>query len=106
MSESAGWENYSKLILQQLEGLSKGIDGLREELQQMKQEITALKAREDKVQEIQNWKQRIDEVVSPPQLDKAMKEIEELKLFKTKAVTIFAVVQFIMALAVAASKIF
>ena len=106
MSESAGWENYSKLILQQLEGLSKGIDGLREELQQMKQEITALKAREDKVQEIQNWKQRIDEVVSPPQLDKAMKEIEELRLFKTKAVTIFAVVQFIMALAVAASKIF
>jgi hypothetical protein len=106
MSESAGWENYSKLILQQLEGLSKGIDGLREELQQMKQEITALKAREDKVQEIQNWKQRIDEVVSPPQLDKAMKEIEELRLFKTKAVTIFAVVQFAMAALVAASKVF
>lgn len=106
MSESAGWENYSKLILQQLEGLSKGIDGLREELQQMKQEITALKAREDKVQEIQNWKQRIDEVVSPPQLDKAIKEIEELRLFKTKAVTIFAVVQFAMAALVAASKVF
>jgi archaellum component FlaC len=106
MSESAGWENYSKLILQQLEGLSKGIDGLREELQQMKQEITALKAREDKVQEIHSWKQRIDEVVSPPQLDKAIKEIEELRLFKTKAVTIFAVVQFIMAAVVAASKVF
>ena len=106
MSESAGWENYSKLILQQLEGLSKGIDGLREELQQMKQEITELKAREDKVQEIQQWKQRIDEVVSPPQLDKAIKEIEELRLFKTKAVTIFAVVQFVMAAAVAASKVF
>jgi uncharacterized coiled-coil DUF342 family protein len=106
MSESAGWENYSKLILQQIEGLSKGIDGLREELQQMKQEITELKAREDKVQEIQNWKQRIDEVVSPPQLDKAIKEIEELRLFKTKAVTIFAVVQFAMATLLAASKIF
>ena len=106
MSESAGWENYSKLILQQLEGLSKGIDGLRKELQQLKQEITELKAREDKVQEIQQWKQRIDEVVSPPQLDKAIKEIEELRLFKTKAVTIFAVVQFVMAAAVAASKVF
>ena len=31
----------------------------------------------------------------PPQLDKAIKEIEELRLFKTKAVTIFAVVQFL-----------
>ena len=106
MSESTGWENYSKLILQQLENLSKGIDGLRDELQQMKQEITELKAREDKIQEIQNWKQRIDEVVSPPQLDKAIREIEDLRLFKTKAVTIFAVVQFAMAALVAASKVF
>ena len=72
MSESAGWENYSKLILQQLEGLSKGIDGLIEELQQMKQEITALKAREDKVQESQNWKQRSDEFVSRPHNNKGM----------------------------------
>ena len=106
MSESQGWESYSRLILQQLETLSKGIDGLRVELQSMKQEITELKAREDKVQELQKWKERVDEVVSPPQLDKAIKEIEELRLFKTNAVTIFAVVQFIMAAAVAASKIF
>jgi hypothetical protein len=106
MPESAGWENYSKLILQQLEGLSKGIDGLRDELQSMKQEITELKAREDRVQELHKWKERVDEVVSPPQLGRAMKEIEDLKMFKTKAVTIFAVVQFVMAAAVAASKIF
>ena len=33
-------------------------------------------------------------------------EVEDLKLFKTKAVTIFAVVQFAMALALAASKAF
>ena len=45
MSESQGWESYSRLILQQLETLSKGIDGLRDELQSMKQEITELKAR-------------------------------------------------------------
>ena len=66
MSESQGWESYSRLILQQLETLSKGIDGLRDELQSMKQEITELKAREDKVQELQKWKERVDEVVSSP----------------------------------------
>ena len=35
----------------------------------------------------------------------AIKEIEELKLFKTKAVTIFAVVQFIMVSLLAYSQV-
>ena len=47
------------------------------------------------------WEESVQEIT-----DKAIKEIEELRLFKTKAVTIFAVVQFCMAAAVAASKIF
>lgn len=105
MSDSNGWDGYSRLIIQQLENLSKGIDGLRDELQSMKQEITELKAREDKVYEIVSWKKRIDEVVSPPQLERVVKEVEELKMFKTKAITIFAVVQFAMAAMVAVSKL-
>ena len=47
---------------------------------------------------------KVDEVASPSQLQVALKEIEELKLFKTKAVTIFAVVQFAMGAIVFAMK--
>ena len=47
----------------------------------------------------------MDDVASPPQLKTALDDIEELKLFKTKAVTIFMVVQFGMGLLIGLSKI-
>ena len=39
----------------------------------------------------------MDDVVSPSQMKHALKELENLKTFKTKAVTIFTVIQFGMA---------
>jgi hypothetical protein len=103
---SNGWENYSKLVLQQLETLSGGIDALRLELQDVKYQLTELKAREDKVQELKAWKDKMDDIASPPQLKVALQEIEELKLYKTKAMTAFMVVQFVMATAIALSSYF
>jgi hypothetical protein len=103
---SNGWENYSKLVLQQLETLSGGIDALRLELQDVKYQLTELKAREDKVQELKVWKDKMDDIASPPQLKVALQEIEELKLYKTKAMTAFMVVQFVMATAIALSSYF
>ena len=99
MSDTNGWDTYSKLVLQQLETLSSGIEGLRNELQDVKNQLTELKAREDRVQDLKAWKDKMDDIASPPQLKNAIQEIEDLKLFKTKAVTIFAVIQFAMALA-------
>ena len=97
----SGWESYSRLVLQQLETLSKGIDALREELLTVKQQLTELKVKEDKVQDLKEWKEKIDEVASPTQLKAALNEIENLKIFKTKAVTIFAVIQVGIAMAYA-----
>ena len=42
------------------------------------------------------WKDKVDEVASPSQLQVKFNEVEDLKQFKTKAITIFAVVQFAM----------
>ena len=97
MPDNTGWETYSNLVIQQLEILANGIDALRLELQDVKNQLTELKAREDRVQELKAWKEKIDDVVSPTQMKVTLKDIEELKMFKTKAVTVFAVVQFIMA---------
>lgn len=96
MSNNQGWETYSKLVIQQLETLSVGIENMRKELQDVKEQITKIKAKEDRLEELKNWKDKIDEVVSPSQMKYAMKELENLRTFKTKAVTIFAVVQFAM----------
>jgi len=104
MSDGESWNQYSRLVLQQLETLANGIEGLRTELQDVKNQLTELKAKEDRVQDLKDWKEKIDEVASPSQLQNALQEIEDLKTFKTKAVTIFAVVQFMMAGALALSK--
>ena len=97
MPSDSGWETYSKLVLQQLETLSKGIEGLRTELQDVKEQLTKIKAKEDRLEELKSWKEKIDEVASPSQIKYALRELENLKTFKTKAVTIFTVIQFGMA---------
>jgi len=96
-----GWETYSKLVLQQLETLSSGIEGLRSELQMVQTQLTELKAKEDRVQDLKVWKEKMDDVASPPQLREVLQEVEDLKIFKTKAVTMFMVMQGIMGLAMA-----
>jgi len=96
MSEEPSWDQYSRLVLQQLETLSSGIEALRVELQDVKNQLTELKVKEDRVQDLKDWKDKIDEVASPTQLQNALQEIEALKTFKTKAITIFAGVQFLM----------
>ena len=104
MSNDQGWETYSKLVIQQLETLNVGIESMRKELQDVKEQITKIKAKEDRLEELKNWKDKIDEVVSPSQMKYAMRELENLRTFKTKAVTIFMVVQFAMAVAVLVSR--
>lgn len=106
MSDGNGWETYSKLVLQQLETLSGGIEGLRSELQHVKEQLTELKVKEDRVQDLKTWKERMDDVASPSQLKEALVELEELKEFKTKSITSFMVIQTIMAIAVALTNMF
>ena len=99
-----GWNEYSRLVLKELESLADNIGALQVELGQVRQEIAKLQVKEDKVDELRAWKEKIDEVASPTQLQTALKEIEDLKMYKTKAVTVFAVIQFAMAASIFISK--
>jgi DNA repair exonuclease SbcCD ATPase subunit len=104
MANDQGWETYSKLVIQQLETLNTGIESMRKELQDVKEQITKIKAKEDRLEELKAWKDKVDDVASPSQMKYAFRELEELRTFKTKAVTIFMVVQFAMAVAVLVSR--
>ena len=104
MANDQGWETYSKLVIQQLETLNTGIESMRRELQDVKEQITKIKAKEDRLEELKAWKDKVDDVASPSQMKYAFRELEELRTFKTKAVTIFMVVQFAMAVAVVVSR--
>ena len=95
--DNNGWGEYSRLVLKELETLAKGIDGLKAQIGDLKSEIAELKAKEDKVKELSAWKERIDEVASPTQLKEMQDMVKKHELFKTKAITMFAVVQIMMA---------
>jgi|TARA_E500000331_G_C16941899_1_gene576568 predicted nuclease with TOPRIM domain len=98
MSEdNNGWSEYSRLVLKELETLATSIQSLNSEIQELKQEIARMREREDRVDELRVWKDKVDEIASPSQMRIKFEEVEDLKQFKTKAVTIFAVVQFGMA---------
>jgi predicted nuclease with TOPRIM domain len=97
--ERNNWNEYSRLVLKELESLANSIESLRDELHNVKQELAKIREREDKVEQLRAWKARIDDVVSPTQLKETLAQIEELKTFKAKSITIFMVVQFFMGLA-------
>ena len=98
-NDNSSWNEYSKLVLKELETLAIGISNLSNEIQDVKREIALIKDREDKVDKLTDWKEKISEVISPSQLADMVKEVKELKEFKTKSLTIFLVVQTIMAMA-------
>ena len=91
-----GWEVYSKMVLKQLEDLSNSMNGLRQEIQELKSEIAEIRGQQGNVQDLKEWKNKIDEVCSPSQLKDLRQEVDDLKMFKTKAITIFTGVQFLM----------
>lgn len=94
-----GWNEYSKLVLKELESLSDSIDNLNNQIQGLKSDITEIKAKEDRVNELREWKGKVDEVASPTQLKELIDTVSDLKAFKTKAIGVFISVQFLMGLA-------
>ena len=96
--EQNGWNEYSKLVISELERLNDGITKLNVEIQDLKGEIKELKVKEDFAKEIWKWKQAVDEVASPTQLKYTIKDVADLKTFKTQAITVWAVVQLITTL--------
>lgn len=95
------WNEYSRLVIAELERLNDGITKLTDEIQYLKGEIAELKIKEDNVKDIKRWKDSIDEVTSPSQLKETITDVSELKTFKTQAITVWVVVQIIFGIIIA-----
>jgi ribosomal protein L29 len=105
-SEQNGWNEYSKLVIAELERLNDGITNLNTEIQDLKREIAELKVKEDFAKELWKWKQAVDEVASPTQLKYTVRDVADLKTFRTQAITIWAVVQLVTAAIITFFKLY
>ena len=93
-SDQNTWNEYSRLVLDKLETLTDLTNSLREDVHE-------LKNREEKIDELKIWKDKMTDVVSADQLKEIIKEHKDLQEHKAKSTTIFAVIQFIIASALA-----
>jgi len=105
-SNQNGWNEYSKLVIAELERLNEGIISLNTEIQDLKREIAEMKVKEDFAKELWKWKKEVNEVASPTQLKETVKDVSELKTFKTQAITVWLVVQALFAIALALLKFY
>ena len=99
-----GWNEYSKLVLKELETLAEGIQNLNTELQEVRKDLLRLEAKESRIEDIKVWKDKVDEIFSPSQMKDIRDQVSDLEKFKTKSITVFAVIQFLMAAALFMQK--
>lgn len=88
-----GWNEYSRLVLAELEKLNKNVGELSTDIDHLKEDMTKIKSLKYGVDDLKEWRKDISEVSSPTQLKELTDEVQSLKTFKTVAVTVWAVVQ-------------
>jgi len=95
-----GWNEYSRLVLAELEKLNNKVDSLTTEINTIQQGMTKIDQIKEEVDVLKEWKNKIDEVSSPTQLKELQKEVNDLKTFKTMSTTVWVVVQIIFGIGV------
>lgn len=100
-NEEESWKIWSKHVLKELERLNEGQDQIKNDIQDLKNNLTRVAVIEDQIQDIKAWKSSMMEIYSPTQLAEEKKEIESLKAFKIRFATVWLIVQFVITVALA-----
>jgi hypothetical protein len=88
-----GWNEYSKLVLNELERLNENDEKIQAILSEINLKLSKVESLEKDIQSIGKWKRYMDDVASPNTLKEMKKDVSELKVFKTVSTTVWAVVQ-------------
>jgi hypothetical protein len=88
-----GWNEYSKLVLAELERLNENDEKIQETLNEISLKLGRVDSIEKDIEGIIKWKRYMDDVASPNTLKEMKKDVASLNTFKTVATTVWAVVQ-------------
>ncbi len=99
-----GWNEYSKLVLAELERLNEYDEKLQETIQELVNKINRIEALEKELNDLNKWRRYLDDVASPNTIKEMKKDVSTLNTFKTVATTVWAVVQIAFAVFIALFK--
>ncbi len=88
-----GWNEYSRLVLAELERLNENDEKIQETLNEINLRLGKVELIEKEIEAINKWKRYMDDVASPNTLKEMKKDVASLNTFKTVATTVWAVVQ-------------
>ena len=71
-----GWNEYSRLVLAELEKLNNSVEELSGDITDLREEITKIKSIKHDIADIKEWRKDLSEVVSPTQLKEVRKDID------------------------------
>ena len=101
-----GWNEYSRLVLAELEKLNNSVEELSDDISDLRQEITKIKSIKYDIIDIKEWRKDVSEIVSPTQLKEVRKDVDKLKSFKTVSTTAWVIVQILFGIAIALFGVF
>ena len=88
-----GWNEYSKLVLNELERLNENDEKIQGILNEMNAKLSKVDTIEKEQETVLKWKRYMDDVASPNTLKEMKVDVASLNTIKTVAVTVWAVVQ-------------
>jgi len=91
--ENDGWNEYSKLVLAELERLNENDEKIQETLSEINGKLNKIETFEKEIEALQMWKRQMDEVATPTIIRDIKTDVLSLNTFKTIAATVWAIVQ-------------
>lgn len=91
--EQDGWNEYSKLVLAELERLNENDEKIQTTLTEINLKLNKIESFEKEMEALQKWKRYMEDVASPTTLKELRTDVAALNTFKTVATTVWAVVQ-------------
>lgn len=102
--EQDGWNEYSKLVISELERLNENDEKTLLILSDINMKFSRFEAVEKEMESVLKWKRYMEDVASPNTLKDLKSDVIKLNTFKTVATTVWAVVQITFAIFVALNK--
>lgn len=88
-----GWNEYSKLVLAELERLNENDGEIQKTLTEINLKLNKIESFEKEMDAVQSWKRYMEDVASPNTLKELKSDVAKLNTFKTVAATVWAIVQ-------------